>query len=246
MFHISRHPPFFFYTCTCVHLSVFRWNNKSLLYFQRSGTSRIFSHTVSWIRLYICFAHPVQVYICGESDSVLFPVDGGRKREENKKQAVLGRSAVFQRPLLVCSLYDTMTGIPREPPHTASIQPQGFMFLYYLFMFHLCHTLGAVSCFLCKLSPVWISLYASWLFCGWDRVCILVITGPSLCCLWIRELKMKNSPPILNSFIGHLGLRHCFDTVAPSEKVLCFLAPSVTTRLTQLTILFQPHLRSVT
>ncbi len=134
--------------------------------FNDHGKSSILSHTLRWITIIALFtfvftSRAAVLCLCGESDSVLFPVDGGRKKEENERQATLRSFNVPANGFVwevwhsvnhpVSLLYHTMTGIPREPRHLVSIQPHGFMFHHYLLTFGLFVTPG-VCCFLFRFT----------------------------------------------------------------------------------------------
>lgn len=146
--------------------------------FSDHTTSSILSHTLSWIPViaFVFTSRTTVLCVCGECDSVFFPVDRERKKEENKKQVVLGSFNVAANGFVwevlysvvfpVSFLYHTMTGIPWEPPHIASTQPHGFMFHHYLLMFGLFHTLGAVSCFLTRYGRFFLlEIFRNFLIC---------------------------------------------------------------------------------
>lgn len=160
----------------------------------------ILSYALSWITTITHFAFDFTsrvtvLCLCGESDSVLFPADGERKKEENEKQAVL---RTFNVPAdgfvwevwcsVVCPfslLYHTMTVIPWELPRLVNIQPHGFMFHHYLLMFGLVST-PEVCCFLMypfyrvhfmqRILAVWNVLICKYMV-GWEMVSMLVMTG---------------------------------------------------------------------
>lgn len=137
--------------------------------FSDHGKSSILSHTLSWItviaHLTFVFTSRARVLcLCGESDSVFFPVDGGRKKEESKMRAALWRVNVpangFVREVLRSEvrqfglLYHTIPGIPwrvTSPSERPAIR--GFMFHHYLLMFGL-FWLQLSGSFLFSNSPV--------------------------------------------------------------------------------------------
>lgn len=113
------------------------------------GKRSICSHILSWISVMhilnlFSTSRVTMLCLCGESDSVFFPVNRRRKKQENKKQAALGIFSMAADVFFFCFFFEkcsiqwsaqsdplahTMTGIPWEST--------GFMFHHYLLMFGL-------------------------------------------------------------------------------------------------------------
>lgn len=102
--------------------------NENRLCLQWSWKNTIFSHTLRWITItahfpFVFTSRATVLCLCGESDSVHFPVDRRRKREENKKQASSGATACLlmvlsEKPLVWHNDRNLLR--PALPSHTSS------------------------------------------------------------------------------------------------------------------------------
>lgn len=224
------------------------------------GKSIILSRTLSWITItarstFVFTSCATVTCLSGECDSVLFPVDGGRKTEEKERRAVLRSFSVPANGFVLGVLYSmvrplsrlchAMTGILWEPPHLASIQPRGFLcFSLFINVWPISYSRGLLililSVFSFKCKRAWhcgsfpcrkffeISSYIC-CFYGWEIVSMLVITGLSLWCLWVSRVEVSAFPPSPCCTKGHLGLCHCsytMSTVWKSAVLFCWTGDS--------------------